>query len=920
MIGGAPMILREELCKIVDPERVLTRRIDRIAFANDASVYRLVPRAVVLPETIDEIRALFRFSREHGVPLTFRAAGTSLSGQAVTDGILVVLSRHWRGVRVEDGGKRVWVQPGIIGGVVNQHLQPFGTKIGPDPASINACMMGGILANNSSGMCCGVVQNAYHTLHSIRFVLPNGLVVDTGRPDADQDLRREAPGLAEGLLELRERVTSNPALRERIRAKYKMKNTTGYSLNAFIDFERPVDILAHLMIGSEGTLGFISEAVLDTVPDHALKYTGLLFFDDVPSACASIAALRESGARALELMDRASLRSIADQPGVPGAIRGLPSRAAALLVEYQCEDDGELERRTSDCRDLLPSLHLLHEPDFTRDADRQAALWRVRKGLIPSVGAMRRRGTSFILEDVVFPIPRLSDGVSDLQSLFAEFGYDDAIVFGHAKDGNLHFVLIQAFDDPADVERYDRFMQALSDVVVGRYDGALKAEHGTGRNMAPFVTSEWGNEAYAIMRELKRLVDPDGLLNPGVILNDDPRAHVTHLKGLSTVEEEIDQCIECGFCERMCPSRDLTLTPRQRIVVRREMARLRAEEPGAAALRELEADYGYDSLDTCAADGMCALACPVGIDTGSLVKRLRSESHGRVAEEYAARLAERMAWFEPWARLGLRVGRLFDRRLPRAARGDLPRTTKHDARAVYFPSCVSRIVGPHDGAGEASVVELLARVAERAGAPVWIPDDVPGTCCGMPFSSKGFRTAHDDAVNRAVESMWRWSNEGELPVVLDTSPCAFTLKQARPELNLINRVRFDSLTILDGIELAERLLANGLKPVRRKGSVVLHPVCSVHKMELVDRLEAVARACAEDVLVPIDAGCCGFAGDRGFRHPELTAAALRGEASEVLTGEHDGYYSSSRTCEIGLSRATGRSYRSLWSLLDDVTR
>jgi D-lactate dehydrogenase len=643
MIGGAPMILREELYKIVDPERVLTRRIDRIAFANDASVYRLVPRAVVLPETIDEIRALFRFSRAHGVPMTYRAAGTSLSGQAVTDGILVVLSRHWRGVRVEDGGRRVWVQPGIIGGVVNQHLQPFGTKIGPDPASINACMMGGILANNSSGMCCGVVQNAYHTLHSIRFVLPNGLVVDTGRPDAGELLRREAPGLAEGVLELRERVTSNPALRERIRAKYKMKNTTGYSLNAFIDFERPVDILGHLMIGSEGTLGFISEAVLDTVPDHALKYTGLLFFDDVPSACASIAALRESGARALELMDRASLRSIADQPGVPDAIRGLPSRAAALLVEYQCEDDGELERRTSDCRDLLPSLPLLHEPDFTRDADRQAALWRVRKGLIPSVGAMRRRGTSFILEDVVFPIPRLSDGVTDLQSLFAEFGYDDAIVFGHAKDGNLHFVLIQAFDDPADVERYDRFMRALSDVVVSRYDGALKAEHGTGRNMAPFVTSEWGDEAYAIMRDLKRLVDPDGLLNPGVILNDDPRAHVTHLKGLSTVEEEVDQCIECGFCERMCPSRDLTLTPRQRIVVRREMARLRAEEPGAAALRELEADYGYDSLDTCAADGMCALACPVGIDTGSLVKRLRSESHGRVAEECAARLAERIA-------------------------------------------------------------------------------------------------------------------------------------------------------------------------------------------------------------------------------------------------------------------------------------
>ncbi len=416
-------------------------------------------------------------------------------------------------------------------------------------------------------MCCGVVQNAYHTLDSMRFVLPDGLVVDTAESDADERLAREAPELVEGLVELRRRILGNPVLHERIRTKYRMKNTNGYSLNAFLDFERPVDILAHLMIGSEGTLGFIAEAVLDTVPDYPLKYTGLLHFADVPSACSAIAALRDSGARALELMDRASLRSIADQPGVPGEIRRLPSNAAALLVEYQCETEDELDERRRACRDVLPSLPLLHPPDFTTDADRQAALWKVRKGLIPSVGAMRRRGTSFILEDVVFPIPHLAEGVSDLQELFERFGYDDAIVFGHAKDGNLHFVLIQAFDDPGDVERYDRFMHALAEVVVGRYDGALKAEHGTGRNMAPFVGSEWGPEAYALMQELKRLVDPDGLLNPGVILNDDPRAHVRHLKDLPTVEDEVDQCIECGFCERMCPSRELTLTPRQRIVV-----------------------------------------------------------------------------------------------------------------------------------------------------------------------------------------------------------------------------------------------------------------------------------------------------------------------------------------------------------------
>ena len=915
------MELRDDLCRIIDPQRVLTRRIDRVAFANDASVYRIVPRAVVLPATIDEIQDLFRFSRSHRIPLTFRAAGTSLSGQAVTDGILAVVSRHWGELRVEEDGKRVRVQPGIVGGVVNQHLQPFGTKIGPDPASIGACMMGGILANNSSGMCCGVTQNAYHTLHSIRFVLPGGLVVDTADPDADARLAHEAPELAEGLLGLRHRIESNPALRDRIRNKYRMKNTNGYSLNAFIDFERPIDILGHLMIGSEGTLGFIAEAVLDTVPDYPLKYTGMLYFEDVPSACSAIAALRDSGARALELMDRASLRSIAGQPGVPAEIRDLPSAAAALLVEYQCTTEGELEGCKRDCRGVLPSLPLLHPPDFTTDAQRQAALWRVRKGLIPTVGAMRRRGTSFILEDVVFPIPRLAEGVSDLQMLFERFGYDDAIVFGHAKDGNLHFVLIQAFDDPDEVARYDRFMHALADVVVGRYDGALKAEHGTGRNMAPFVGAEWGPEAYAIMVELKRLVDPEGLLNPGVILNDDARAHVRHLKELATVEEEVDQCIECGFCERLCPSRELTMTPRQRIVVRREMARLRELEPRGAALAELEADFPYDALDTCAVDGMCAIACPVDIDTGELVKRLRFESHSSVAEELAAITAERFSWVEPVARLGLRLGGLLRRDLPSPARPSLPRLSRAHAHAVYFPSCVSRVVGPDRGSGPAaSIVECVTRVAERAGCPVWIPDDATGTCCGMPFSSKGFRRAHVVAANRAIERFWSWSNEGALPVVIDTSPCALTLKRVRPSLGDVNRRRFDRLEILDGIEFAFRLLDGGLTPLARKDSVVLHPVCSVHKMELVEAFEAVARKCATSVTLPVGAGCCGFAGDRGFTFPELTAAATRAEAAEVKGVEFSGYYSSSRTCEIGLSRATGKPYQSFWTLLDEVTR
>jgi len=179
-----PDALRTALVRIAEEERVLTRPIELVAFAADASFYRLVPQAVVLSQSVREIQELFRFSREVRIPLTFRAAGTSLSGQALTDGILVEVARYWRRVQVEDGGKKVRVQPGVIGGYVNLVLRPYRAKLGPDPASINACMMGGILANNSSGMCCGVTQNAYHTLDSLKFVLPSGTSIDTADPNA----------------------------------------------------------------------------------------------------------------------------------------------------------------------------------------------------------------------------------------------------------------------------------------------------------------------------------------------------------------------------------------------------------------------------------------------------------------------------------------------------------------------------------------------------------------------------------------------------------------------------------------------------------------------------------------------------------------------------------------------------------------
>ena len=898
------MSVNASLAVLLSPARVLTRPLELAAYSCDASFYTLMPQAVVRPKDTSEVKALCAWSRSSRVPLTFRAAGTSLSGQAVGSGVIVDVSKHWRTLEILDGGMRVRVGPGVVGGIVNTHLARHGAKLGPDPASIGACMIGGIVANNSSGMCCGTEQNAYRTLESLRFVLPSGTEIDTAEHDAERAFAAAEPAIARGLMELRQKIESDPALVARIRRKYRIKNTMGYALNAFLDFETPLSILWHLLVGSEGTLAFIAEAVFRTVPDLPLKSTGLLLFPSVPAACEAIEPLTASGAKALELMDRAALRSVEGRPGIPGSVSELPREAAAILAEYQALTDEELGNSEGAFRDAAPRLPLTTPPQFTRDRTAQAHLWAARKGLTATIGAMRPPGTSMIFEDVAFPPPHLAAGVTDLQALLAAHGYADGIVFGHAKDGNIHFLISQSFNEPSSIAQYERFTEDLVAMVVDRYDGALKAEHSTGRNMAPFVEREWGRDAYAIMRALKRLVDPDGILNPGVLLNDDPRAHLTHLKSLPRVEDTVDRCIECGFCESKCPSRDLTLTPRQRIVIRREQARRRAAGD-MAGLAALDDGFDYAMSDTCATDGMCATACPVDIDTGALIKTLRAERHGALANAAARLSASAFGGVESLARAAFRF------RAP-----SLPRTAvSRPADAVYFPTCVTRALA------EAPLARTIVEVAARAGLTLAIPDDVHGTCCGLPFSSKGFEEAHAIAVNRVVARAWRWSDAGRLPVVVDTSPCAFALATCADALTGENRDRWRKMRFEDSITWAHDTLLPRLRILRRVPRVAVHPVCSVVKAGLVPQLMATVGAAASEVVLPVEFGCCGFAGDRGFTTPELTDSATKREALELAAaGPCDAYVSSSRTCEIGMTRGTGMRFESFWSLLDAASR
>ncbi len=949
------------ISQIIPPQRIHLDELSCLAFGTDASFYRLIPKVVIRAESLEEVGVVLREASARELSVTFRAAGTSLSGQAVTDSILLMLGRSWRGMQVLDGGAYIRLQPGVIGSAANVALAPYGRKIGPDPASINAAMIGGIAANNASGMCCGIAQNSYRTLASMKVLLADGTILDTGDTGSRAAFRHNNGIMLDALSALSKRVRGDEELAGRIRRKYGMKNTTGYSLNALVDFDDPFEILQHLMIGSEGTLGFIAEITYATVPEPRHKSTALLFFPDIRNACAAVPALKRCRVDAVELMDRAALASVEDKPGMPGVLKSLGPAVAALLVETRAGSDKELAANIRGIAAALASIPMVTPLSFTDDPVEFSRLWDIRKGLFPSVGARRKPGTTVIIEDVAFPVDRLAEATLELRELLDRHGYPETIIFGHALEGNLHFVFTQDFNRSEEVERYRDFMDNVAHMVVERYDGSLKAEHGTGRNMAPFVELEWGTDAMEIMQEIKRIFDPLGILNPGVILNSDPAVHLKNLKPLPVAHPVIDTCIECGFCEVHCPSRDLTLTPRQRIVAYREIARLQAQGEHNGPASRLRASYRYAGEQTCATDGLCATACPVGIDTGSLVKSIRAAEQGRLAHTIASLIASNMGPTTAIVRVALggasamhrlfgtdRMERLagtahrisgkriplWNRAMPRAS-GRLRRATSvspeahqtpagrgfgrpvsgtadpvrsSTAKVVYFPTCITRTMGSAD-AGRPSLPNLTIELLERAGYEVVIPEHVSRLCCGMAFASKGFT---EEGKRKALElrkALLTASDGGRLPILMDMSPCLYRM---RSEFG-------DGLKLYDQSRFAMEFLAPRLNLRPLPGTVAIHATCSARKLGLAGDLEELAARCSERVVVPADIECCGWAGDRGFSFPELNESALHELRGKLPEGCRAGY-STSRTCEIGLTLQGGVPYEGILYLVDEASR
>ena len=932
---------------ILPADRVYTDELRTLAWGTDASFYRMTPQVVIRAKDEAEVSQIVKTANKYGLPFTFRAAGTSLSGQSVSDSILIVAGKNWEDFSVAADSNSITLQPGIVGARVNQILKPLGRVFPPDPASIGSAMVGGIVANNASGMNCGTHANSDRMLLSARLVLPDGTVLDTGDAVSRETFKKSHPDFIARIEALRDRIRANGPLADRIRKKYSIKNVTGLNLRPFIAYDDPFDIIAHCVVGSEGTLAFISRVTMRTLHDYPCKASAMLYFFTMRESCEAVVALKQ-------------LHS--SEADIAMSEENLMVKSAEMLDETKAMTSDDLQHRIDTITDCLSQFKTYIPVEFTTDPAVYGKYWAIRSGIFPSVGGARPVGTSCLIEDVAFAVEDLPEATVKLQKLIADHGYKDACIYGHAFEGNYHFIINQLFSDESEVQRYASMMRDVARLVVEKYDGSLKAEHGTGRNMAPFVKYEWGEEAFAAMRELKEIFDPQYLLNPGVIFNDDPECFIKHFKPLpelkmkglennlapegdrhDSIHETVEgvlkanKCIECGFCEVNCLSCGLTLSSRQRIVIQREISHLRETGRDPERLATLVKQYRYQGDQTCAGDGLCSTSCPMGINVADLTHLVRQEnlpvgSMGYKTGDFAAR---HFAGIKRGLRLTLDVARLGHNVLGTSAmngvagvmhKAGLPLWTpampgkaiqpkagkvgESNLKVVYFPSCINQTMGLAKGAPvKNTLVNEMVELCRKAGYEVIFPEGMEKMCCGTIWESKGMLDIADQKTAELDEALWQASEQGKYPVVCDQSPCLHRMRKCITRMKLYEPVEFIWEYLRDRLEFT---------PIDRR--IALHFTCSTREMGLVDKMTSLARLCSTNVFLPEGVGCCGFAGDRGWTHPEVNRWALRKLRRQLEDNRIEMGYSNSRTCEVGLETNGGIPYQSIVYLVNEATR
>ena len=921
-----------EICK----GRVYTDHLRRYAYGVDASCYSYLPKVVVKAEDEREVRRLIRLCQQCGTPFTFRAAGSSLSGQCSSEDVLIVCNDGFKKMEVIDDGKALKCECGVIGSDANDLLKPYNRKIGPDPATLATALVGGILNNNSSGMCCGTAQNSYKTIRSIRVVLLDGSILDTSDQKSIDQFLKEKPQMVEDILQLRKDILADEELTHLIHHKYKIKNTTGYGLNSLVDFEDIIDIINHLFIGSEGTLGFVSEIVYNTVEDVPYKGCGLMFFKTLNDASLAVVALANMGRDkvvAAEMMDYQSLKAVQSLDNVPEFVREVPEGTSAILFQTESYSKETVDKNLAFIKDKLKDIPTAIPSLYSQDAKEYDSWWAIRKGILPIVGGQRRKGTTVITEDVCFQIEDFTKGIEMLTELFHKYDFvDGGVIFGHALSGNVHFNITPDFSDPKDTKNFGDLVKEMSERVSG-FGGSLKAEHGTGRMVAPFVEMEWGRKAYEINRRIKAIFDPERILNPDVMITDDPDVYKKNLKAQCVIDDAFTICMECGFCEKHCPSRNLTLTPRQRIALLRETKRLENEGNFTLA-SELRKGYEYFGVDTCAACSMCKGLCPLSIDTAQIALSMRRIDPP--APELAKKIYDNFSTTLQMCRAGVSLegiaGSIITQKAiskiteglhgvtgvtpyvpkttPKANRYKLKNRIKptNFEKVVYFSTCANRAFKPNQGYDDdRSLQQVVESLCNKAHIDIIYPKHIENLCCGLSFEN--YDDVHERAVKDLHDALMKASQNGKYPIVIDHSACFNHAFKHMPDLEINDISEFLCKYVVPHLDIE-----------KCDERVIVHKQCKIKSLNKSQYIEDLARLCTDHVFNIKSFACDGFAGQKGFFTPELNKCATKDLAAEIAEYGATLGVSSSSTCEIGLGENGGIPFIGVAFLLDRCSK
>lgn len=894
------------LTKHLKSSQIIENDLLRYAYSTDASPYRMVPKLVLIVKANEEVKQILRLANSQGIKLTFRTAGTSLSGQAVTDQVLVILAADsWLGFDVSDDGKFIRLEPSVIGAQANNYLKIHKRKIGPDPGSINTAKIGGIIANNSSGMCCGTARNSYATLESMRVLFADGESLDTSNQDSINNFLQSNSSFVNKLKIIAKSIKEDCELENFIKKKFSIKNTSGYSLNAFLDFDDPIKIIERLIVGSEGTLGFVSEVTLNTVPNYEYKALNLIYgkLDELVKLTTKLQPL---GVSSVELLDYQSLKSVENQADLkPFLIPLVDENIAAIMVELAEETKEKLQEKLDVVDSIISKENIIHQVGFRVDESQMQTLWKTRNGVLPTIAGARPDGTAVLIEDIAVNILDLPALIVDLKKMFIKYNYTTAAIFGHVLAGNIHFVLTPNFNNEIELINYDNFMKELTDVVARKYNGSLKAEHGSGRNISPFAIIEWGDKCWDIMWQIKKLFDPKHILNPDVKITKDKNLHTKNLKELNSVDEQIDKCMECGFCEPVCPSRNLSLTPRQRNTVARKIELLKGAEKA-----KWQQDFEYYGIKTCATTSLCKTRCPVDIDTGSFIVSRKSKNNKIVnhAKEISkaknkvkvGNLAAKFVGKESLQNITKAFHSKFKSipiyldTMPKAQNVSFtnlqPQTSK-TKKALLLPACPNRIFSSANISNKYPSQLIL----EKLGFEVEYPENVNSKCCGQMYNS--MRNLEQESI---IEKDLQSIDYSKYDVaVIDNSSCSNFVKNNDVEIIDINKL------ILANLEL--------LNIQQKYNSLALHIDCSTRKQNIDQKYIDVLSKCAKEVITPEGIYCCGFAGDKGFSVPELNASSLSSLHSQIANCDIG--VSFNRTCQIGLSHHGKLKYVSFVDLI-----